>query len=88
MMYRKYGYGRGCSQISVDVREDLISREEALKWVHQFVGLFPEEYAGVRADEAIDQIGMDWGKFLDILNMYTNWELFEGQKELRPILKC
>src|SRR3972149_112215 len=31
--YLKYGYGRGCAQISVDIRNKIISREDALKWV-------------------------------------------------------
>ena len=88
MMYRKYGYGRGCTQISVDVREGLISRDEALKWVHQFDGAFPETYAGIRCEDIIDRIGMTWEEFLNILDQYTNWELFDGQKDLSPILKC
>ena len=55
IMYRKYGYGRGASQISVDVRDGLIGREEALKWVYQFDGLFPTEYGGVRAEDIIER---------------------------------
>ena len=88
MMYRKYGYGRGATQISVDVREGILSREDALRWVHQFDGAFPTSYAGVPADEVIDRIGMKWEDFIKILQQYTNHALFEGEENLRPILKC
>jgi hypothetical protein len=88
MMYRKYGYGRGATQIAVDVREGLIERDRALRWVHQFDGWFPDEYAGVRLDEMLDRIDMSWEKFLAILDQFTNWDLFDGQVDLRPTLKC
>ena len=87
-MYRKYAYGRGCTQISVDVRDGLTGRDEALRWVHQFDGLFPEEYAGVRCEDMLERIELPWFKFLEIMDNFTNWELFDGQKELRPIPKC
>jgi hypothetical protein len=54
----KYGYGRGCAQISVDVRSGKIGREEALAWVEQHDGLFPEVYAGVPMGAVLDRIGM------------------------------
>ena len=88
MMYRKYGYGRGATQIAVDVREDLIDRHRALQWVHQFDGFFPDDYCGVKVEEILDRIGVDWLKFIEILDQFTNWDLFEGQVDLRPILKC
>ena len=88
MMFRKYGYGRGATQIAVDVREGLITRDEALKWVHQFDGLFPQVYGDVPCEVVIEWIGMEWEKFIEILDQFTNWDLFDGQKDLRPILKC
>lgn len=88
MMYRKYGYGRGATQIAVDVRDGAITRDEALRWVYQFDGLFPAEYGGVPCDEMLDRIDMPWVKFIEILEQFTNYELFDGQKELRPIPKC
>ena len=88
MMYRKYGYGRGCSQISVDVREGIVKRDEALKWVHQFDGIFPYEYLYVEADKVVGKIGMEWDSFVELLRQYTNWDLFDGEQAMRPILKC
>jgi len=88
MMYRKYGYGRGCSQISVDVRDGIVNRDAALRWVHEFDGEFPHIYAQVSAEEVIEGIGMEWENFIEILDQFTNWDLFDGSKELKPILKC
>lgn len=56
--YLKYGYGRGCAQISVDVRAGLVKRQDALDWVAAHDGLFPEVYAGVHVNEVLDRIGM------------------------------
>ena len=88
MMYRKYGYGRGATQIAVDVREGLVDRDRALQWVHRFDGMFPNRYAEVAVEEVLDRIDLEWENFLTILDQFTNWSLFDGQVDLRPILKC
>jgi hypothetical protein len=87
LMYRKYGYGRGCTQISVDVREGIVDRDAALRWVHEYDGEFPFEYMGVGIDQILDRIGLSEEGLADILQQFTNEELFEGDKNLRPILK-
>jgi N-acetyl sugar amidotransferase len=87
MMYRKYGYGRGCAQISVDIRNGLITRENALRWVRKHDGLFPFVYAGVPIEEMLERIGMSMEELLPILDRFTNWALFEGQNNMRPRLK-
>lgn len=88
MMYRKYGYGRGASQIAVDVREDRITADKAIQWIHGFDGLFPQVYGDVDCDDMLERIGMSWEEFIRILHQFTNWELFDGEKDLRPLLKC
>lgn len=65
-MYLKYGYSRGTTQISVDIRNGLISREEALKWVEQTEHLFPEYYMGIYYEEVLDRIGMTKERFWEI----------------------
>jgi N-acetyl sugar amidotransferase len=75
-MYRKYGYGRGCAQISVDVRAGLISRDDALAWVLEHEGRFPMVYAGVTFDEVCDRIGMTMVEVRETLDRFTNWALF------------
>jgi hypothetical protein len=76
MMYRKYGYGRGAAQISVDIRMGRISRENAMEWVLRHDGLFPDHYAGVKITEVLDRVGVDRDHLNAILDQYTNWDLF------------
>jgi len=42
-MWLKYGYGRGATQISIDVRSGLASRDNALKWIDAYDGLSPKD---------------------------------------------
>lgn len=87
-MYRKYGYGRGVAQISVDIRSGRITREKALAWAKHNDGKFPQSYEGVLAAEVVDAIGLSWGAFLDLLDQHTNWEIFEKTDDpLNPKLK-
>jgi hypothetical protein len=78
VMFLKYQYGRGCAQISVDVREGLISRETALNWVEKHDGIFPSVYMGVLIDEVLDRIGMTARQFHDICARFTHPELMEA----------
>lgn len=87
LMYRKFGFGRGCVQISVDVREGRMEREAALHWVRHFDGLFPEEYAGVKWDEALEWIGMDRVQLMAAFDKFTDRSLFAREENRRPILK-
>lgn len=60
-MLRKYGFGRGCQQASVDVRSGRLPRESALQFVEMFEDKyqwFPERYANVPLTEVLDRIGM------------------------------
>lgn len=86
MMFRKYGFGRGCSQISVDVRAGRIQREQALEWVRLNDGAFPYEYAGVKLAEVLERIGLTEPELRTILDQFTNWDLFEhaGYFNVRP----
>jgi hypothetical protein len=88
LMYRKFGYGRGATQIAVDVREGLVDSEIALRWIHEHDGWFPHEYAGVPIEDVVENIGMEWGYFIDVIDQFTSWDLFDGRKDLRPLLKC
>lgn len=57
-MWLKYGFGRGCQQISVDVRAGLVKREWALPWVQQCDGSFPHWYCDTGFREVLDRIHM------------------------------
>jgi len=87
VMYRKYGYGRMAAQVSVDIRKGLIDRETALGLVNGCDGLFPTTYAGVDLSEVLDRIGMTKAELIDVLDQFTNWSLFDGEKDHRPLLK-
>lgn len=86
-MYRKYGYGRGAAQVSVDIRAGRIPREAGLGWVRGCDGLFPEKYMGVRVDEVLSHIDMTREELMEILERFTNHDLFSGASEDRPMLR-
>lgn len=77
-MWLKYGFGRGCQQISVDVRTGLVGRDEALKWVSKHDGAIPAVYAGVSIEEVLDQIGMDSQRFYDLRHQYRDRTVHAG----------
>jgi N-acetyl sugar amidotransferase len=87
MMYRKYGYGRGCAQLAVDVRAGRVTRDYAMDWIRENDGLFPFTYAGVNVKTMLQRIGLSLGKLEPLLARFTNPELFAGERDLRPILK-
>jgi hypothetical protein len=87
LMFRKFGYGRGAAQISIDVRNGKVSREEAMKWIKEHDGLFPWEYIGVPLQEILDHIDLGFETFRTALRNFTNQELFDGEIDHRPILK-
>ena len=90
MMLRKYGYGRGCAQISVDIRAGYIDRDSALKWVNEHDGLFPSKYLGVPIMEIAERMGMSGEEVLTTIDKFTDWSLFDGDDSdmRRTILKA
>jgi N-acetyl sugar amidotransferase len=78
-MYRKYGYGRGCAQISVEVRSGAIERGDALKWLRDADGLFPFVYAGVPLADVLKHLGMTQVALFAALDKHTNDDLFDGE---------
>jgi N-acetyl sugar amidotransferase len=77
VMFRKYGYGRGCAQISVDIRSGRVKRSDALDWVRRHDGAFPWFYMGVSAHSVTKVLGMPYDDMYSILCKHTNWELFD-----------
>ena len=69
-MWLKYGFGRGCQQISVDVRAGYIKRSHALDWVELHDHLFPHDYAGVSFGEVLNHIGMDRARFNEVVEKF------------------
>ena len=87
MMYRKYGFGRGCQQISVDIRQGRMPRENALEWAKIYDGLFPNDYAGVPIEDVLTPLDISLDRLFEIMEGFTNHELFAREDNGRPILK-
>lgn len=83
-MFAKYGYGRGCAQISVDIRDGLISRERALEWVRTQDGVFPWTYMGVPIERVLSWLGMTDADLNAALTSHCNWDLFAEEHERKP----
>ena len=86
-MYRKFGFGRGCVQVSIDVREGRITREQAMNFVRRFDGRYPDTYAGVHESEVLDWIELSHDALMENFDKFTNHELFARVEDGRPILK-
>lgn len=71
-MWLKYGFGRGCQQISVDVRAGHVRRDHALAWVEDHDHTFPYAYGGVTLHDILSRIGLSFGEFNEIARRFTN----------------
>lgn len=76
MMYKKYGYGRACPQLSVDIRNGRITREEALALLGHLEPRFPYVYAGVPVQEVCKRLSISMEFLMDTIDKFTNRELF------------
>ena len=70
-LWLKYGYGRACAQLSVDIRNGDISREVALLEVERRDGVFPESYCGILLNDVLDRIGLNRVELNTIMADYT-----------------
>jgi hypothetical protein len=69
-MFRKFHFGRGCQQISVDIRSGLVDRDFALQWVAEHDGIFPDVYAGIPFSEVLDRIGITQHQLREIATRF------------------
>lgn len=76
MGYLKYGYGRATAQLSVDIRNGIITRKDALEIAESHDPIFPEEYGGVWLGEILDRINVTREELMRILDKYTNKAIF------------
>lgn len=77
-MWLKYGFGRGCQQISVDVRAGLLPRAHALDWVEKHDGAFPAVYAGVGLTQVLSAISMRRHEFDLAVERFRNGAVHAG----------
>jgi hypothetical protein len=71
-MWLKYGFGRGCQQISVDVRAGLVTRDHAMAWIDACEGAFPHWYGDTSFRDVIQRIGMQPEEFQRCVNRFRN----------------
>ena len=71
MMFKKYGYGRACAQISVDIRNGKISRSAALVILNDLEGKFPNVYAGVDILDILYRLDLTLDQLIEIIDKFT-----------------
>lgn len=72
MMELKYGYGRACAQMSVDIRAGRISRDDALVEMERREALPLDDYCGLPVDEILGAIGLTREQFDEVCATFTN----------------
>lgn len=75
--FLKYGYGRGCAQVSMDIRAGRTNRESAMEWVKKYDGRFPHRYMNILYEEVLEYIGMPFEHFWDVVDGFTNYDIHE-----------
>jgi len=83
LKYLKYGYGRASDTASLDVRNDVISREQAVRLVEKYDGRYPKECV----ERFCTRFNLSKTEFDHICDGFTNKALFEraGEKLVRDI---
>ena len=71
-MLRKYGYGRACAQLSVDIRNGFVTRSEAEAALLSMEGIFPRTYMNVPFEAVLEKIGMSYEEFYAIEKKFTS----------------
>lgn len=75
MMYKKYGYGRACPQLSVDIRNGFITRNRAEMILEEKEGLFPNYYMGISYKAILERLDMTHAELEAVIQKFTNREL-------------
>jgi N-acetyl sugar amidotransferase len=71
--FLKFGYGRATDQASIDIRNNRLSRIEALKLIKSNEGKIPLEYF----DDFLKNFDLSKDEFLKICEKWTNKEIFK-----------
>ena len=76
-MYRKFGFGRACAQLSMDIRWGVRDRRDAAEKVLRYLdGRFPAVYGGVTARDALADIGVTMDELCRLVARFTNRDLW------------
>lgn len=86
LMYLKFGFGRATQDAGIEIRRGAMTREQAINLVSLYDGHYPNEYIELY----LDYFEMTEEEFTNILNKWTNTDLFElnhGQVTPKFIIK-
>ena len=73
LKFCKYGYGRATDDASRDIRHGDIDREQALRLVERYDGVYPKNLV----EKFCAHFGMQTEDFDEICDAFTNQEIFE-----------
>ena len=79
-MYLKFGFGRATQDAGIEIRRGALTREQALRLVQLYDGIFPEEFHELY----LDYFELSNEEFLDVINSYANKNLFKVSKGHLP----
>ena len=78
MMHRKYGYGRACAQISVDIRNGLMTRAAGMEELTYIGCPFPHHYAGVPIKAVLERVDMTIQELQATVKRFANDHVQDG----------
>ncbi len=75
LMYLKFGFGRATQDAGIEIRRGAMTREQGINLLRLYDGHYPEDYI----DTYLDYYGMSKIEFDEVLDRWTNKELFEKE---------
>lgn len=72
LKFLKFGFGRATDHAGIDIRNERITREEAVELVRRYEGKVPRRYL----TEFLEFVGMTEDEFYETLDQFTNKMLF------------
>ena len=81
LKFLKFGFGRATDHASIDIRNERITREEAVELVRTYEGKVPRRYL----DEFLEYVGMTEDELYMTLDAFTNKALFVTDEEGRVV---
>ena len=80
--FLKFGFGRVTDIVSLYIRRNLISREEAKEYIIKYDGRFPSTYLKKPLKEIICPLGITVSDFIKCCDKFTNKNLFKKDDNL------
>jgi N-acetyl sugar amidotransferase len=72
LKFLKFGFGRATDHASIDIRNERVTRDEAIALVRRYEGKVPRRYL----EEYLDFVGMTEDEFYETLDAFTNKAIF------------